>query len=205
MTNAVPGQDTNVNVKFGSGSSFVSVPVSGSTITTSSGTLDVSFNVPTSICDNVADIQHQIKCYEQVTLADGSQVSSQTARDMILACGTGGTTGGGTNSTYNGICADDYPQEACVQISNSKFVLGSSCAASFPSASSSYDYGCSTSGVSSWTCGTCGVGTGTASANTEIKAAGSSITAEDAIYNALNNAVNNPEANGLTVTFTPAE
>lgn len=209
MTNAVPGQNTNVNVKFGSGSSFVSIPVSGSTITSSSGTLNVGFSVPSSICDNVADIEHQISCYEQVTLADGSQVSSQTARQMLLACGTGGSTGGGFATGPNDYCADNYPSQSCTLLNDqsgwtTQFASNRTCASAFPNSTVLADYGCSGSGLSP--CGACGVQvTSTASTGNEIKATESGITAEDAMNNALINAVNNPETSGLTVTFTPAE
>lgn len=200
MTNAVPGQATNVNVKFGSGSSFVQIPVSGSTITSSSGTLNVGFSVPSSICDNVSDIEHQISCYEQVTLADGSQVSKETARQMLLACGTGGTTGGGGFATGpSDYCVDGYPQGACTLLNDqsgwsTRFHSGGSCASLYPNSTYLSNYG----GTSA-TDGTCAVQvTTTASVD-------DGITAADAMNNALIEAVNNPETSGLTITFTPAE
>ena len=219
MTNAVPGQNTNVNVKFGSGSSFVSVPVSGSTITSSSGTLNVGFNVPSNICDNVADIQHQIKCYEQVTLADGSQVSSQTARDMILACGTSGggssSTGGGFATGPSDYCVNQYPQSACTQFNDgtvsgttSRYHSSGTCATLYPNARvDTNDFSQICAAGTLGPCGVCAIQFNTSSSSTgnEINAAESSITAEEAMFNALTNAVNNPESGGLTVTFTPAE
>lgn len=60
------------------------------------GTLSLPFSLDTSVCNNLGDIQHQIKCYESVQLPDGTRVSKEAAQQMVLACGIGS----GTANTY---------------------------------------------------------------------------------------------------------
>jgi hypothetical protein len=78
------GAITGVSVSFG-GSSYFSIPVSTSA---PSGSVMVPVTVMGQVCSNLADVCHQIKCYEQVTTAAGT-VSKSAAMQMVLNC-TGG-------------------------------------------------------------------------------------------------------------------
>ena len=155
-----PNQDVQVNVQFGNSNSFIQIPVSQSTLGgATSGTLNLPFNVPQGICDNVDDIQHQIDCYEQVQLPDGSVVSKQAAQSMLLACGSGGGSGFNSASAF---CADDYPKDACDILASNQgygdweYASGSSCSSAYPNAQSLGGYSCASSGVYS-DCGACAI------------------------------------------------
>lgn len=83
----------NVNIQLNSSTNqFIQVNVNDpgliSTLASQggSGTINLPFSVDSSVCDNIDDIQHQVQCYESVSLPDGSVVTTQTAQDMILAC-----------------------------------------------------------------------------------------------------------------------
>src|SRR6185295_11711630 len=77
-----------VNVAFGGGStpptSYNQVMLPPSTMPT--GMAMVGVSLKGSVCDDLANVCHQIKCYEQVKTPDGMTVSKATAQQMVLDC-----------------------------------------------------------------------------------------------------------------------
>ncbi len=78
------GNVTGVGVQFGNGPiQVVNVPgASGQT----SGTMDVDVEIPDSICNNLSQICHDIKCYEFAVTEAGS-VSAANINSIALKCG----------------------------------------------------------------------------------------------------------------------
>ncbi len=75
-------------IRFGDTGDFIIIPVDGSS---TSGTLDFSFGIPSDICNNLNDICHDIRCYEYAVVDDGSgsnfQVSRANINQLASACG----------------------------------------------------------------------------------------------------------------------
>jgi len=86
----VPWSGGNISaliVGFGGSKYFrVDVP-QGSTST--GGIVNVPVTVKPSVCGSLANVCHQIQCYEQVALPDGTTVTKAMAQSMVLNC-TGG-------------------------------------------------------------------------------------------------------------------
>ena len=113
------------NVGFG-GNGFFQVPA-GSMGQQTSGTLSVTGTLSGNVCDNLAEVCHAIRCYEQVQLADGTTYSRQQLQTMVLNCtGTSGCTpssgsGGNVNLStcpwLSGFMggANPYQNNACGQ------------------------------------------------------------------------------------------
>lgn len=116
MTGVPVGTNFTVNINFGTApNTFVSVPVSNGVYT--GGGVNIPMTIPLDICDNLADIQHQIRCYESVTLPDGTVMSTSQARLLTLQCDTSGSALGAVCSTdsdcvsglscQSGVCVGD--------------------------------------------------------------------------------------------------
>lgn len=77
----------DVNVRFDDADGYINIPI-GTAMTggSTSGTLNLPFSLPDSVCDNLADVQHQIACYESVSVG-GVSVSLEQARMLVLDCG----------------------------------------------------------------------------------------------------------------------
>ena len=77
----------DVNIRFAGADQFINIPIDP-TVTggNTSGTLDLPFSLPASVCDDLGDIQHQIACYESVSVG-GVNVSLEQARQIVLDCG----------------------------------------------------------------------------------------------------------------------
>ena len=100
----------DVNVRFDGADSYINIPVGTSTTGgATAGNLNIPFSLSQSICDNLADVQHQIRCYESVSV-NGVRVSQEQARQMVLNCGSDGGGGGGGTGSF---CAYNYPRDAC--------------------------------------------------------------------------------------------
>lgn len=108
------GPISGVNIGFG-GSKFFKIPVAQGG--QSQGMVSITANLKSSVCANLADTCHQIQCYEQVTLPNGTTVSKAAAMQVVLNC-TGGTdcndagTGDG-GSSEAGTCGDPAFPIAC--------------------------------------------------------------------------------------------
>jgi len=197
LNNMTPNQAFDVNVKFGTANKYVRVPVSAATIgNNTGGTLNLPFSIPSSICDNIEDIEHQIKCYESVDIGNGVKVSKQTARTMLLAC----SSNSGFATGPNDYCADNYAIEACDILGTSgvltQYVANSSCASAFPNSYILGDYGCTSSG-SFTSCGACAVQV----SSTASPSRSSSL--EDQMFEELQRLATDPELQ-KKITFTPA-
>lgn len=200
----------DVNVRFGNAGSFINIPVNSSITSqlagTTGGVLDIPFTLSSSVCNNIADIQHQIQCYESVDIGGGVNVSPATARQMLLACGT--ASDGGDFATGPGdYCADDYPIEACTELNNtaginSSFTSGQACSSAFPSSTVLGDYDCTTSGVFT-NCGACAVDVNSKPVASST-GADPVYTVEEAMYEAFSEYQTNPDAQSK-ITFTPFE
>ena len=77
----------DVNIRFAGADQYINIPIDP-TVTggNTSGTLDLPFSLPASVCDDLGDIQHQIACYESVSVG-GVSVSLEQARQIVLDCG----------------------------------------------------------------------------------------------------------------------
>ena len=101
--------NVTVNIAFSGGnanlaSGFTAIQTTVADI--NNGSFNGSFSVPADMCANLSDIQHQIRCYESVTLPDGTVVSTSQARNMVLAC---------DGSTNGNICVQQCgANETCV-------------------------------------------------------------------------------------------
>lgn len=85
-------------VRFGfGGSAYFEAEVAGGD---SSGSVSFDGTLAADVCSRLQDTCHQISCYEQVVLPDGSTVSKATAMQLVLNCtqGEGCGTGAGTSS-----------------------------------------------------------------------------------------------------------
>ncbi len=81
-----PGQDFDVLVQFGDAGGHHRIPISPSlTGGASSGTLGIPFMVDSDVCSDLESIQHQIECYETVSVG-GVQVSKAVAMQIVLDC-----------------------------------------------------------------------------------------------------------------------
>ena len=77
----------DVNIRFEGADQYINVPMDPAlTGGGTSGTLNLPFSLPDSVCDNLDDIQHQITCYESVSVG-GVSVSLEQARQIVLDCG----------------------------------------------------------------------------------------------------------------------
>lgn len=155
----IPANTTNfnVNIQFGqSTNSFIQIPINDPSLLSSiassggAGTLSLPFSVPPSVCDNIADIQHQITCYESVDLGGGNVVSKEVAQQMILACDD-------TTASLPNSCGDNVLQQDCASLDNqtgviANYVSGATCASSYPNLT--YDSSILDPSCSSYTQGT---------------------------------------------------
>lgn len=119
FSNVIPNTNFSVDVRFGTSTGrFIRIPIS-QTVTggSSSGNLSIPFNLGANICSNVANIQHQISCYESVNVG-GVFLSKEQARTMLLSCGTTAPAGGGGRPSGVNFCFYNYPKAACDQLIN---------------------------------------------------------------------------------------
>lgn len=72
-------------IRFGSSGPIQAVPISGAMGQTS-GTLSFPFQLPSSICQDLSRICHDIKCYE-FAVTDVGTVSRANITDMAVLCG----------------------------------------------------------------------------------------------------------------------
>lgn len=204
------GQNFNVNVQFGSSTQYIIIPIDNSNglienivNNGGSGTLNIPFSLPPSICDNIDKIQHQIDCYESVDIGGGAMVSKQTARRMLLACGN--ESGSGDFATgADDYCVDDYPREACSILNEQNMIKTSykenqTCSSAFPQSTIelNIDYSCSSDELSS-SCGACAIENSNRAVDLEYT------NIEDVMSKQLENYRLNPEAR-RSITFTPTE
>lgn len=89
----------NVNIQFDkSTNQYITIPINDPNLISNlassggTGTLNLPFSLNTSVCNDLDNIQHQIKCYETVELADGTTVSTEAAQQMVLACNNDSTS-----------------------------------------------------------------------------------------------------------------
>lgn len=209
------GQNFDINVRFGSSNNYINIPIddsngviTGLVNSGGTGTLNLPFSLPANICDNVADIQHQIACFESVDVGGGVVVSKETARQLLLDCGIGD---GGFATGDNSFCSDDTSQEVCDNLRDginnnqlgviavTRFALGSTCSQSFPNATVLPDVGDATcSGLGLPNCGACAVDVNVSNVTSKPDP----LALEQSIYDQLIQFQNNPEAR-RRITFTP--
>lgn len=83
--NAPNGNVVAAGMRFGQTGPVNVVPVNGA-LGQTSGTLSVPFMIDPSVCDNLASICHDIKCYEFAITAEGT-ISQANIRDVAMMCG----------------------------------------------------------------------------------------------------------------------
>lgn len=162
FSNVPPNTPFDVNVRFDDAGSYINIPIATSiTQGSTSGTLNLPFSLPSSVCDDLDNIRHQIACYESVSVG-GTTVSKEQARQIVLNCGSGGAT---TYSGSGSFCAYNYPKDACDIVINAlpagwiaTFVPGSGIGAcgNFPDVDSTWDYSGLGSGLGCGQLGGCG-------------------------------------------------
>lgn len=94
------GEIGGVNIGFG-GSKHFKIPVPNA-VGQSSGVVSVNASLAANVCANLSDTCHQIKCYEQVSLPDGSTVSKASAQQIVLNCTGGKGCDGGDAGSCGG-------------------------------------------------------------------------------------------------------
>ena len=100
----------DVNVRFAGADQYISVPISPSvTGGATSGNLNIPFSLQQQICSDLDNINHQITCYESVSVG-GTRVSREQARQMVLSCGDGGD---GDDPGPGSFCFYNYAEGAC--------------------------------------------------------------------------------------------
>lgn len=80
---------THAGIRFGDNGQTWMVPVSGGQNATS-GTIDLPFSIPSSLCDDLSSICHDIKCYEFAARETGSgqfRVSKSNINQLAMLCG----------------------------------------------------------------------------------------------------------------------
>ena len=82
---AVNGNVVGVGVQFGDTGVIQVVEVPGAAGQTS-GTMEVDVDVPDSVCDNLSQICHDIKCYE-FAVTDAGNISKANINSIALKCG----------------------------------------------------------------------------------------------------------------------
>lgn len=77
------GADTGfVGIRFGTSGPINQVPVNPV-----NGQASFSASIPSSICDELSSICHDIACYEFAISSDGTRISSANINDIALVCG----------------------------------------------------------------------------------------------------------------------
>lgn len=83
--NAPNGNVVAAGIRFGDNGPIRTVNIAGAAGTTQ-GTLQFEFQVPDSICDDLSQICHDIKCYE-FAVTDVGRVSRANIGPIAMACG----------------------------------------------------------------------------------------------------------------------
>ena len=98
------------NVGFG-GPSYFQVPAPPGSGGGSSGHVLAGAKVDTDVCNHLGSVCHNIECYPQVALPDGSRVSKQVAMKLVLNC-TGGIDCNGDGGLDAADTKGDVPHDA---------------------------------------------------------------------------------------------
>jgi hypothetical protein len=166
FANVPPNTPFEVNVRFDDAGSYINIPIDTSiTQGSTSGTLNLPFSLPSSVCDDLDNIRHQIACYESVSVG-GTRVSTEQARQIVLNCESGGGSGFSGPGSY---CAYNYPKDSCdivIQAATragvpARFVpgMGRGACGPFSDVERTFDLGGLTSGLCSQLgCGACVIG-----------------------------------------------
>ncbi len=93
------GPIASVNMSFTLNQHFsIPVPLAGAAV---EGVATIPASLDATVCDSLADVCHQIECFEQVVTAEGN-VSVARARQLVLDCGGNGCGETGTGTTQPG-------------------------------------------------------------------------------------------------------
>lgn len=82
--NAPNGNVVGAGIRFGENGPIRTIPIDGAQGQTN-GTLQFDFQVPQSVCDNLSQICHDIKCYE-FAVTEAGEVSQANINQIALAC-----------------------------------------------------------------------------------------------------------------------